>query len=63
MCFVALSQGDSGGPLVILEKDKKYTLYGVTSFVKDTTCIGGPDAFARVTSFLDWIKKKTGLPV
>ena len=61
---IFFAQGDSGGPLVILGKDKKYTLYGVTSFVKDlNTCLGGPDAFVRITSYLDWIKEKSGLRV
>jgi len=59
----APTKGDSGGPLVILGKDQKYTLYGVTSFVKDKTCLEGPDAFVRVTSYLDWIKKNSGLKV
>ncbi|XP_055610867.1 collagenase-like [Uranotaenia lowii] len=51
--------GDSGGPLV-LEKDQ--VLIGVVSFGHISGCERGlPGAFARVTEFSDWIRKKTGL--
>ncbi|XP_055625425.1 collagenase-like [Toxorhynchites rutilus septentrionalis] len=51
--------GDSGGPLV-LEGDN--ILVGVVSFGHITGCERGlPGAFARVTSFVDWVRKKTGL--
>jgi secreted trypsin-like serine protease len=56
-------QGDGGGPMVILGKDKKYTLYGATVGAGGSTCLEGPDVMVRITSYLDWIKKKTGLPV
>lgn len=51
--------GDSGGPLV-LEGTK--TQVGVVSFGHASGCeLGYPGAFARLTSFVDWVKKKTGL--
>ncbi|XP_053688653.1 collagenase-like [Sabethes cyaneus] len=51
--------GDSGGPLVL---ENEHVLVGVVSFGHATGCERGfPGAFARVTSFVDWIKKKTGL--
>ncbi|XP_011185103.2 brachyurin [Zeugodacus cucurbitae] len=51
--------GDSGGPLV-LESSK--VLVGLTSFGSKAGCAKGyPAAFTRVTSYLDWIKQKTGI--
>ncbi|XP_058124996.1 collagenase-like [Anopheles coustani] len=51
--------GDSGGPLVLADEK---TLVGVVSFGHATGCERGlPAAFARVTAFRDWVKKKTGL--
>jgi hypothetical protein len=47
--------------MVIQGKNKKFTLYGVASFVKTKKCVDGPGAFTRVTSYLDWIKKKSGV--
>lgn len=53
--------GDSGGPLVVGEGDER-VLVGVVSFGHATGCERGlPGAFARVTAFADWIRKKTGL--
>ncbi|XP_067644961.1 collagenase-like [Eurosta solidaginis] len=52
-------QGDSGGPLV-LESDG--SLIGVTSFVSSEGCASGsPAGFTRVTSYLDWIRKRTSI--
>ncbi|XP_055531893.1 collagenase-like [Wyeomyia smithii] len=51
--------GDSGGPLVL---ENERVLVGVVSFGHATGCERGfPGAFARVTSFVSWIKKHTGL--
>ncbi|XP_058463868.1 collagenase-like [Malaya genurostris] len=51
--------GDSGGPLVL---EGTNVLVGVVSFGHATGCeLGSPAAFARVTSFADWIRKTTGL--
>ncbi|XP_037817054.1 serine protease 1-like [Lucilia sericata] len=50
-------QGDSGGPLV---SDSE--LIGVTSFVSSAGCQAGyPSGFARVTTYLEWIKSHTGI--
>jgi hypothetical protein len=48
---------------VVKEKDKKFTLVGVTSYVLGNTCLGGPQVFTRVVSFLPWIKSMSGLRV
>ncbi|XP_065093800.1 collagenase-like [Ochlerotatus camptorhynchus] len=51
--------GDSGGPLVL---EGTNVQVGVVSFGHASGCDRGlPGAFARLTSFADWIKKKTGL--
>ncbi|KRF97668.1 uncharacterized protein Dwil_GK27759 [Drosophila willistoni] len=46
--------GDSGGPLVL---DNENILVGVTSFGVITCEQGYPQVFARVTEYLDWIRK------
>lgn len=51
-------RGDSGGPLVSLRDGKQI---GITSFSKPSCQKGEPQAFVRVTSFVDWIRSKTGL--
>ncbi|XP_073836508.1 serine protease 3-like [Musca autumnalis] len=52
-------QGDSGGPLAL---ESSELLIGVTSFVSSAGCASGaPAGFVRVTSYLDWIKSKTGI--
>nr|AAN75001.1 late trypsin [Aedes polynesiensis] len=51
--------GDSGGPLVL---EGENVQVGVVSFGHAVGCEQGyPGAFARLTSFVDWIKQKTGL--
>ncbi|KAI8126124.1 Serine protease 3 [Lucilia cuprina] len=50
-------QGDSGGPLALGSE-----LIGVTSFVSSGGCESGyPSGFARVTTYLEWIKSLTGI--
>ncbi|KAH8364002.1 hypothetical protein KR084_001405 [Drosophila pseudotakahashii] len=50
--------GDSGGPLVL----KDGTLIGATSFGISLGCeVGWPGAFTRITSYLDWIEKHSGV--
>ncbi|KAM8709565.1 hypothetical protein ACLKA7_016380 [Drosophila subpalustris] len=52
-------QGDSGGPLVL---NSNKVLVGVTSFVSSAGCQSGASSgFTRVTSFLNWIKEKSGV--
>ncbi|XP_060651551.1 uncharacterized protein LOC132788237 [Drosophila nasuta] len=49
-----VGEGDSGGPLVTRDDPK---LVGVTSFLDP----GRLSGFSRVSSYLDWIRKHTGL--
>ncbi|XP_075974114.1 brachyurin-like [Anticarsia gemmatalis] len=53
---VGICQGDSGGPLTITVHGRE-VLIGVSSFVARDGCeLQFPSAFARVTSFMDWIR-------
>ena len=52
--------GDSGGPLVLANEER--TLIGITSYGIALGCeVGWPGVFTRVTSYLDWIKEKSGV--
>ncbi|XP_030385425.1 brachyurin [Scaptodrosophila lebanonensis] len=52
--------GDSGGPLVLA--DGSNTLIGATSFGIALGCeVGWPGVFTRITSYLDWIEKNSGV--
>ncbi|XP_045452165.1 transmembrane protease serine 11D-like [Melitaea cinxia] len=52
---VGICGGDSGGPLVV-NRNGRNILIGISSFVAANNCEGGhPSAFARVTSFYDFI--------
>ncbi|XP_047106454.1 brachyurin-like [Schistocerca piceifrons] len=52
--------GDSGGPLVVLEEDGEITQVGVVSFGSDYGCsLGYPGAYARVTTYIDWINENS----
>ncbi|EDW17927.1 serine protease 1 [Drosophila mojavensis] len=56
---VSTCNGDSGGPLVLKHNRE---LVGVTSFGSSAGCEKQqPAAFTRVTSYLDWIKDKSGI--
>nr|CAD7431128.1 unnamed protein product [Timema monikensis] len=56
--------GDSGGPLVITEADGSRTQIGVVSFGLALGCeIGWPAAYARLTSYAQWISDNTGIPI
>ena len=56
---VATCFGDSGGPLV---SEASNVQIGVVSFGAATGCeLGYPSVFARVTSFLEWIRTNTGI--
>ncbi|KAK3875359.1 hypothetical protein Pcinc_019769 [Petrolisthes cinctipes] len=49
--------GDSGGPL-----NYNGVTLGITSFGSSAGCEAGyPDAFTRVTAYLDWIQAQTGV--
>ncbi|KAH8380333.1 hypothetical protein KR009_010035 [Drosophila setifemur] len=55
---ISTCNGDSGGPLVT----KNATLIGATSFGIAFGCERGwPGVFTRITSYLDWIEKYTGV--
>jgi len=57
-------KGDSGGPLVFREDDGRYTEVGIVSFGHVSGCENGyPAVFTRVTSYLDWIEKNTGIVI
>jgi secreted trypsin-like serine protease len=54
-------QGDSGGALV-LPIAGGFKQIGVVSFVSSLGCASGsPSGYARVTSFLDWIRVNSGV--
>lgn len=53
-------KGDSGGPLVLADGSR--TLVGTTSFGLASSCEKDvPNVFTRVTSYLEWIAKQTGI--
>jgi secreted trypsin-like serine protease len=54
-------QGDSGGPMVTFEKDRKYTLLGVTSYGGDSCENNVPGVYVRLSYYLSWISEHTGL--
>ena len=44
------------------EDDGRYTEVGIASFVHISGCESGyPAVFTRVTSYLNWIRRKTGI--
>ncbi|CAO1425402.1 unnamed protein product [Diamesa tonsa] len=54
--------GDSGGPFAVKKNGKKI-LVGITSFGIESSCGHGiPTGFARVSSFIPWIKENIELP-
>ncbi|XP_037809757.1 brachyurin-like [Lucilia sericata] len=68
MCAVPYSgtnmspcNGDSGGALIWKDEDKKFVQIGIISSSKENHCSEYPVAYARVTSFLDYIHNITGL--
>merc|ERR1712048_182913 len=59
---VGACQGDSGSPLQHLE-DQTWFIYGITSFGSSNGCAleATPNAYTRVTSFVDWIQENSGV--
>ena len=64
---VGVCNGDSGGPLNMQPAEGEYGPYvqvGVANYVPNMGCESEkPHAFARVTSFLDWIAEVTQMDV
>ncbi|MBN3300423.1 PRS29 protease, partial [Amia calva] len=59
-------QGDSGGPLVCKKKEKagkeeKWVQAGIVSFGWGCALRQSPGVYTRVSSFIPWIKKHTGI--
>ncbi|KAJ9580604.1 hypothetical protein L9F63_024219 [Diploptera punctata] len=55
--------GDSGGPMVVTSGGQRIQI-GVVSFGSGLGCTAGyPTAYARVTSFLDWISTNSGVAI
>lgn len=61
--LINFSSSDSGGPLVI--KDGKLVVQiGIVSFVSSRGCAkGDPSGYTRVSKYLSWISKTTGIPI
>ncbi|KAF2887151.1 hypothetical protein ILUMI_19022, partial [Ignelater luminosus] len=56
--------GDSGGPLVGKKANGQKVQYGVVSFGIAFGCeLGWPSVFTRVSSYVKWINRKTGIPI
>lgn len=58
--FQIQKQGDSGGPL-ILKKGNRAIQIGIVSFSIPCAVPGYPDVFTRVSKYIDWISKNTGI--
>ncbi|XP_055838772.1 collagenase-like [Episyrphus balteatus] len=53
--------GDSGGPLITNDSQGRTIQIGINSFVKVDNCMSGyPSAYARITSYLEFIQKSIG---
>jgi len=60
----SICSGDSGGPMVVTDRDGQPTQVGIVSFGIALGCeFGFPGVFSRVTSYVDWISEKTGIPI
>ncbi|XP_076245986.1 chymotrypsin-2 [Calliopsis andreniformis] len=53
-------QGDSGGPLIVLESGTPLQI-GIVSYGDGYCPSDKPGVFSRVTGYIDWIQKLTGL--
>ena len=51
-------KGDSGGPLLDLTEDQA-TVIGIVSFGTNKCDSSIPGVYARVSAYLDWIRKNT----
>ncbi|CAB3379401.1 Hypothetical predicted protein [Cloeon dipterum] len=53
-------KGDSGGPLVYTDSDGSVVQIGVVSYGSIYGCDAGPNGYARVSSFLNWMSATIG---
>jgi len=58
-----LCSGDSGGPLFCKNKNNKYEVHGIASFVAGKCSVKAPTVFARVTEYIDWIESMVATTV
>lgn len=65
--FISLSlslylskKGDSGGPLILKDGNRAIQI-GIVSFSIPCAVPGYPDVFTRVSKYIDWIAKNTGI--
>ncbi|XP_023300273.2 brachyurin-like [Lucilia cuprina] len=54
-------RGDSGGALIWKNDEKRFVQIGIISSTKKNHCSEYPVAYARITSFLNYIRNITGL--
>lgn len=55
--------GDSGGPLTYFHRGANY-LVGLTAFGSAAGCeINAPSVYTRITAYLGWISRKTGIVI
>ncbi|KAH9517446.1 Testisin [Dermatophagoides farinae] len=52
--------GDSGGPLILKDGNRAIQI-GIVSFSIPCAVPGYPDVFTRVSKYIDWIAKNTGI--
>jgi len=53
--------GDSGSPLLVLNTNLRWMVAGVVSFGPSTCGNRAPGVYARVATYIQWIKLQTGL--
>lgn len=60
----SICSGDSGGPIVAQNDRGETVQVGISSFVISLGCERGwPGAYSRVTFFLDWISRTSGIAI
>ncbi|XP_059488853.1 brachyurin-like [Neocloeon triangulifer] len=59
----AICSGDSGGPLTYKDANGANVQIGIVSFSHPSSCVGFPQVFTRVSSYLKFISDHTGLKI